>query len=74
MASIMYATMEWLWDSSHIRVNLPDGNEIKTQGSYAEVVAELNRLGSLYLCVRWKLALLDIEKRINLRLFVFCFQ
>lgn len=47
MTSIMYATMEWLWDSSHIRINLPDGSEIKTQGSYPEVVAELTRLGSM---------------------------
>jgi hypothetical protein len=40
-----YATIEWLWVEASIRSNLPDGNEIMTQGSYAEVVRELSRLG-----------------------------
>ncbi|GAB4404146.1 MAG: hypothetical protein OHK0053_29530 [Microscillaceae bacterium] len=40
-----YATLEWLWDSSNLRVNLPEGEEQKSTGSYAEVVTVLNQLG-----------------------------
>lgn len=45
MAQWEYATLEWLWDVSSIRVNLPDGTEVKQQGSYAEVVVVLSGLG-----------------------------
>ena len=45
MSQWEYATLEWLWDVSSIRVNLPDGTEVKQQGSYAEVVVVLSGLG-----------------------------
>ena len=45
MSQWEYATLEWLWDVSSIRVNLPNGTEIKQQGSYAEVVVVLSGLG-----------------------------
>jgi hypothetical protein len=41
-----YATLEWLWDSSNLRANLPNNQEIKVAGSYAEVVNLLTQLGS----------------------------
>lgn len=40
-----YATLEWIWDQGFMRYNLPDGQEWTERGSYAEVVAILNRLG-----------------------------
>jgi hypothetical protein len=45
MSQWEYATLEWLWDISSLRVNLPDGTEVKQQGSYAEVVVMLSGLG-----------------------------
>ena len=41
-----YATMEWLWDTNSIRINLPHGKEKTQSGAYAEVVNELTALGS----------------------------
>lgn len=43
--SLEYATMEWLWDSSSIRVNLPGGEEKMISGSYKEVVETLTEMG-----------------------------
>ncbi len=40
-----YATLEWIWDHDSLRCTLPDGQEWRERGSYAEVVAMLNRLG-----------------------------
>jgi hypothetical protein len=40
-----YAILEWIWDEELIRCNLPGNKEYKTQGSYAELVQVLNRLG-----------------------------
>lgn len=40
-----FATLEWLWDSGAIRINLPGGEERKSEGSYAEIVATLTALG-----------------------------
>lgn len=40
-----YATMEWLWDSGAIRVNLP-GTEKSGKGMYPEIVNMLGQLGS----------------------------
>lgn len=40
-----YASVEWLWDSSNIRINLPNGEEHKTTGTYGEVVATMNEMG-----------------------------
>jgi hypothetical protein len=40
-----YATLEWLWDSNSIRVNLPGGEEKMSSGSYKEVVDTLTELG-----------------------------
>lgn len=42
---IEYAMMEWLWEDSSIRVNLPNNEEKLYQGSYMEVVEVFNRLG-----------------------------
>lgn len=39
-----YATLEWLWDSNQLRINYSGCEEI-TKGSYAEVIATLNKLG-----------------------------
>ncbi len=41
-----YASMEWLWQASQMRCNLPSGEEIREAGSYAEVVKLLTRLGA----------------------------
>ena len=41
-----YAILEWLWDSSRMRLNLPGGEETRSMGSYAEVVALLTTLGA----------------------------
>ncbi len=43
--SIEYAILEWLWEDSSIRVNLPGNEEKLYQGSYMELVELLNRLG-----------------------------
>jgi hypothetical protein len=40
-----YATLEWLWDSNSIRINLPNEEEVKAQVSYKEIVNILNDLG-----------------------------
>ena len=40
-----YATLEWVWDAHALRLNLPDGSEFKTPGSYSEVVLTLSNLG-----------------------------
>ncbi len=40
-----YAILEWLWEDSSIRVNLPGNEEKLYQGSYMEVVEVLGRLG-----------------------------
>ena len=47
-----YATLEWLWDSGNIRVNLPHNVENKTSGTYPEVVNMLGTLGQ----DRWEVA------------------
>ena len=41
-----YCTMEWLWDNSSIRLNLPDGREVKSRGGYPEVTTTLTTLGA----------------------------
>ena len=41
-----YGILEWLWDLSRIRLNLPGGQETLSAGSYAEVVTLLTTLGS----------------------------
>ena len=41
-----YGILEWLWDLSRIRLNLPGGQETLSTGSYAEVVTLLTTLGS----------------------------
>lgn len=38
-----YATQDW--DQDYLRCNLPEGRELREQGSYDEVVAMLTRLG-----------------------------
>jgi hypothetical protein len=43
--SMEYAILEWLWEDSSIRVNLPGNDEKLYQGSYMEIVEVLNRLG-----------------------------
>lgn len=43
--NIQYAILEWLWEESSIRVNLPENEEKLYQGSYNELVEVLNRLG-----------------------------
>lgn len=40
-----FATIEWLWDTGSIRVNLPGGAERQDSGSYHEVVSILGDLG-----------------------------
>lgn len=40
-----YATMEWLWDTGSIRVNLPHNIESKYEGFYPEVANTLTELG-----------------------------
>ncbi|MCA8910548.1 MAG: hypothetical protein KDB82_02495 [Planctomycetes bacterium] len=45
MGRFEYATMEWLWDSGGIRVDLPGGEVKNAQGNYTAVVATLNELG-----------------------------
>ncbi|OJJ14636.1 hypothetical protein BKI52_42165 [marine bacterium AO1-C] len=40
-----YASVEWLWDSGNIRINLPNGEEHQSTGTYAEIVATLNEMG-----------------------------
>ena len=44
--TFQYATIEWLWNSSALRLNLPGGQEHSSGGSYKEVVDLLNRLGT----------------------------
>jgi len=41
-----YASLEWLWDAGSLRVNLPNGKEDTSAGSYPEVVKILTKLGS----------------------------
>jgi hypothetical protein len=41
-----YGILEWLWDSSLVRLNLPGGEETQSKGSYSEVVTLLTTLGS----------------------------
>jgi hypothetical protein len=43
--NIEYAILEWLWEDSSIRLNLPNNEEKLYEGSYNEVVEVLNRLG-----------------------------
>jgi hypothetical protein len=40
-----YASMEWVWQDGTIRLNLPGQPEQHLEGSYAEVVETLCRLG-----------------------------
>jgi hypothetical protein len=40
-----YAIVEWLWDNNSIRVNTPDGEEKRSEGTYIEVVSTLTELG-----------------------------
>jgi hypothetical protein len=40
-----YASLEWLWDSSGFRLNLPGNNEKSSAGSYNELVSLMNELG-----------------------------
>lgn len=46
MARFEYATVEWLWDTGGIRVDLPGGEKLNAQGNYEAVVETLNRLGN----------------------------
>ena len=41
-----YGILEWVWDVSRIRLNLPGERETQSQGSYAEVVTVLTTLGA----------------------------
>lgn len=41
-----YGLLEWLWDLSRMRLNLPGERETQSKGSYAEVVALLTTLGA----------------------------
>lgn len=41
-----YGILEWLWDLSRIRLNLPGERETQSKGSYAEVVTLLTSLGA----------------------------
>ena len=41
-----YGLLEWLWDSSLLRLTLPGGRETQSKGSYAEVVTLLTTLGA----------------------------
>lgn len=45
MSTFEYATVEWIWNGNAIRVNLPGGDEATSEGSYAEVVSTLTKLG-----------------------------
>lgn len=40
-----YAILEWLWEESSMRVNLPGNEEKLYQGSYNELVEILGRMG-----------------------------
>ena len=42
---VEYAILEWLWEDSSIRLNLPGNEEKLYEGSYNEVVEVMNRLG-----------------------------
>jgi hypothetical protein len=41
-----YGILEWVWDSSLMRLNLPDEQETQSKGSYTEVVTLLTTLGA----------------------------
>ena len=41
-----YSTIEWLWQDSSIRVNLPGNEEKMFQGSYSVLVEVFNNLGN----------------------------
>lgn len=41
-----YGILEWLWDASLLRLNLPGERETQSKGSYAEVVTLLTTLGA----------------------------
>ncbi|MCP4807397.1 MAG: hypothetical protein GY913_12140 [Proteobacteria bacterium] len=41
-----HATIEWLWDSGAIRLDLPDSETKKLEGLHAQVVELLNVLGA----------------------------
>ncbi|OLF04730.1 hypothetical protein BLA60_39630 [Actinophytocola xinjiangensis] len=43
--SYEFATVEWIWSMSSIRVNLPGGEERTMPGSYNDVVTVLSGLG-----------------------------
>lgn len=43
--NIEFAILEWLWEESSIRLNLPGNEEKLYEGSYNEVLEVLNRLG-----------------------------
>jgi hypothetical protein len=43
--SYEFATVEWIWAESSIRVNLPGSEERILSGSYNEVVTVLSGLG-----------------------------
>jgi hypothetical protein len=45
MHTFEYATLEWIWEAEGIRLNMPNGEESQTTGSYNEVVELLNFLG-----------------------------
>jgi hypothetical protein len=44
--SFEYLTLEWLWDSSSLRITSPIQPEKDLQGSYQEVVDILTSLGN----------------------------
>jgi hypothetical protein len=37
--------VEWLWNQDSIRINMPDGTESTSAGSYAEIAKTLSQLG-----------------------------
>ena len=41
-----YATLEWIWDSNSLKINLPSQDEKTSEGSYKEVVMALTSLGA----------------------------
>jgi hypothetical protein len=41
-----HATIEWLWDSNAMRVNLPGGKENQMEASYPELVETMCKLGA----------------------------
>jgi hypothetical protein len=45
MARFEYATVEWLWDSGNLRVDLPGGETKTAKGTYPAVVEILTSLG-----------------------------